>query len=349
MNISGVANAATAGHVYQTGTQNPAYLFSQAMAQARSAQTAKTSATSDAAKRAADVRDGLDAETLMYLDKYAEIYNKYAAQYGDGFEIVRTQFSDGSVCDAEEAKRVEARGAFIDELYEAGIPGYGRRVTVEDAQSGMLNFEPISLDSLKSKYNNEISSLFYAEKYALAGLTKDEQCQAILGSLKISTAEEMFAAAQKLYYIGAISAYDLQAIQRRTSMYASQSVGLGASRAELIAAQRDTKHDWSGILEMLEDDESSQDIFDLLSNVWKVKDDAEDEKLKAIFKKVDEYQEAIHESIERSIEKRRELELLDRAAAESARLRIMFGLDSGLGVDAADMVQDTTEALMSVL
>lgn len=349
MNVSGVSSAASPYYTQQTQSTGAGLSFSQMMEKMRSTQTAAPSQTAEAAARAASVRAGLDSETLAFLERYTALYNQYAAQYGDGFEIVRTQYCDGSAGDAEESARTEARGVFIDALYEAGIPGYGRRLTVEDLQGGQFNFEQISFESLKTQYNNEISALFYAEKYGLAGLTKDEQCKAVLGGLKTSTAEEMFAAAQKLYNIGAISAYEAQAIQRYTSMAASQSVGLDASREELIAAQKDAKLDWSGLLETLKDSEDGKEIYELLSKAWDTEEDEEDQKLKAVLRKIDAQQKAIHEAIEQSIQKRREQELLDRASAESARLRIMFGLDHELSVDTADMVQETAEAVMSIL
>lgn len=344
MNILGVSAAASTYNTQQTKTFGTGYTFAQIMEQSQKSKTTNAAASSTS------VRAGLDAETTMYLDKYAEIYNKYAKQYGDGFEIVKGLYGDGSASDAEESKHAEARGAFYTELYEAGIPGAGRLVMADEVDLNTVNFINPTDEYWKSSYKTGISTLFYAEKYGLAGLSPEEQCQAVFSKLKTSTVEEMSGAAQLLYNIGAISAYEQREIQKYTSIYASQTVGLSAFRSELIAAQRDISIDWSGMLEELKGNENGKDIYELLSKAWDTQeDDEEGLKLKAILRKVDAQQDAIHEAIELANKKRRELELLDRAAAEGARLRIMFGLDNGLDVDAADMIQDTAESVMPVI
>lgn len=345
MNVSSVTNTTYTSNTQQTKTSNTGYSFTQIMEQMRNQQTAGSAASSTAAARAADVRAGLDAETLAQLDKYTEIYNKYAAKYGDGFEIVKTIC--GSASDVDN-KLIEARAAFYSELGEAGILGTGTLVKAGEVDESSITFVRNVDEYFKTKYNTDISALFYAEKYGVAGLSKDEQCKAILGGLKTSSAEDMAVAAQMLYNVGAISAYESKGISMQTSLYAGQSLGPNATTADVIAAQRDAKYDWGVILDIFKGDGDGNGIYELLSKAWETEDDKEGEKLKAIMKKVDAQQDSIHEAIELSNQKRRERDLLDRAAAEGARLRIMFGLDNGLDINAADMVQDTAEILLSV-
>lgn len=359
MNISGVSASANTSYTQSTQTSNGSYTFAQIMELSHGAQTAKTSASSDAAARAASVRDGLDEETLMYLDKYTEIYTKYAEKYGDGFELKDIRVYSGDEINFNELRNIardlsDEKGnrfvsvaeAFQTELYEAGIPGCGKRLTVEEYGTGQYTF--MSPNELRNQYQAIVPALFYAEKYGLAGLTAEEQCKLVLNGLQTGTANDLRAAAGVLYRIGAISFRDLVDMDLYTSFYATKDLGQRHTEADFNAALN-TPMDWSGLLEILKNSENGQSLYDLLAKAWEAQDDGEDEKLQVLMRKIDAYQEAIHESIERSNEKRREQEILGRANAESARLRVLFNLDNNLSMDTTDLTIDTAEAVASVL
>lgn len=250
MLVSNVANTSyttTSQQAHAQKTVNGS-AFAQIMEQTRNTQTAASTATTDAAKRAAEVRTGLDEQTLAQLNKYAEIYNKYAAQYGDGFELKGRNCTDGDVAAEEAYKKYNAiRDAFNKELHAAGVPGaYAGRVAAADYSNGEINAGSITF----AEYKGSISALFYAEKYGIAGLSPEEQCAKVLGSMKTSSYKELNTAIDLLYQVGAISGADLKNIDHAAFNQAVAGLGKNYSTSDLIAAMSDSM-DWSSLLDSL--------------------------------------------------------------------------------------------------
>jgi hypothetical protein len=283
-----------------------------------------------------------NAETLMYLEKYTEIYNRYAARYGNGFELMNNEIVFGDMGEAQ-LRYSEIRASFHNDLAEAGIPGYHKLLTVNDIPPGGFTEDmflvPAEIAAKKNEtYISPIAALFYAEKHGLAGLSSEQMIKQILGGLKLSTAEEMRTAAQLLYNVGAISASVRDNLSSYVLDYAMAGLKNTATTAERIAAMNAPRL-WIDMLPILKDYPGGQELYELLSKAW---EEAEGESLNAIMHRVDKQQEDIREAIELSNKKRIERELLNKADAESVRLRVLFGLDND--INSVRLLNNSTTA-----
>ncbi|MCL2082230.1 MAG: hypothetical protein FWH04_03215 [Oscillospiraceae bacterium] len=323
MNISGLTTTPSVNNLQSSKTSGIAGDgFTKILAQLQKSQTIATAVPS-AADRIAEVRSELDAETLMWLDKYAEIYTKYATLHGDDFETKNNIPDLGFSAEAASTrlKYAEITSEFRNELAEAGIPGFHKSATVEEYEANPQSYAfltPTEIQGLRDNtYMSPIAALFYAEKYGLAGLSPEAQQKEILGGLKFSSPQEMLEAAQLLYNVGAISASVRMNLDRQVMHYAFAHLNQNSTEAEYVAAIS-TPRLWDDMLLGYNDFPDGQELYELLSKVWKnQQEDDDDKKLDAIFRKIDTQQEAIRDAIELSNKKRIERELLGRADAAS--------------------------------
>ena len=229
-----------------------------------------------AAERAAGVRAALDDETLMYLEMFADVYNQIAAIHSDGFELIRLT---GAMFSEDENNRIhQISRDFHAALFAAGLPGYSPPGLNREK---LMNYyglsEPIQgKPSLDSYYPMTVESLFYAEKYGLAGLTKEEQIAAVLGPLKNSSPSELAGAAGLLYVIGAIDAGtgfrigDVATFVGMSGMSDNYKIKTGG-----IQNPYTTSVNWVGLLGEFDELDWLNSIRVFLSNLWADKNDPE--------------------------------------------------------------------------
>ncbi len=184
-----------------------------------------------------------------------------------------------------------------------------------------------------------------AKQIGLDGLSREEQVLAVFSDLQVSSAEEMCAAADILLEIGAIAQSDYNELVARIKAHATLSL-TSESTAEERAAAMLEERDWNEVLEEVFG--FNEALYMLLIQAWRTRKEveAEDEELKAMWRKIDLLQAAIREAIRLRNEKRDERELLDMADAERKRLQAVFGLTDWNEAGMLDLEQLDLFALL---
>lgn len=155
-------------------------------------------------------------------DEITQIYERFAAKHGDGFEL------KAAVGEAGFDKNYAVIREFYRALHAAGLS------------------ETVG-PPLSPARSHGLVAAFFAEKYGLAGLDADAQCAKIMGKLRTCSAEDVRAAAQLLYNVGALSLLKTTALKDVAAATATAHL-LGSGSPEENAAALNTIRNWGDSL-----------------------------------------------------------------------------------------------------